>query len=282
MIKSVHLIESGLFKLDGGAMFGVVPQSIWKKMNPPDENNMCTWALRCLLIKTENRNILIDTGMGDKQDEKFRSHFYPHGDSHLITSIQKEGLKAEDITDVFLTHLHFDHCGGAVSKDLNGNLIPSFPKATYWSNQKHWNWASQPNERERASFLKENFIPLAEEGLLKWFDVNGQHPDWPEDIKIRYCNGHTEALMVIDFNLNGQNLIYPSDLIPSSHHIGMPYIMAYDIRPLETLLEKNQILQYALEHDSVIIFEHDPTHPFCKINKSETGRIQISGFDFQL
>ncbi|MBK9272228.1 MAG: MBL fold metallo-hydrolase [Saprospiraceae bacterium] len=259
-------------------MFGVVPKSLWKKMNPPDDNNMCTWALRCLLIQTEHRNILIDTGMGDKQDEKFKSHFYPHGDTHLLGSIGNLGLSPEDITDVFLTHLHFDHCGGAVQRDSRGELIPTFPKAVYWSNKLHWDWAFKPNDRERASFLRENFVPLLKHGMVKWIDSEGLHPDWPFELKVSFCNGHTEGLMILDFDFNGQNFIYPTDLIPSSYHISLPFIMAYDVRPLETLKEKSRILESALERNSIFVFEHDPIHPFASIHKNDFGKIQIAAY----
>jgi glyoxylase-like metal-dependent hydrolase (beta-lactamase superfamily II) len=166
MIQTIHIIDAGKFKLDGGAMFGVVPKSMWGKMNPPDENNMCTWGLSCLLIRTQDRNILVDTGMGTKQDERFRSHFSPHGDGSIEKSLTKLGLNVSDITDVFLTHLHFDHCGGAVERTMDGILQPAFPNAVYWTNERHWNWAIQPNDREKASFLKENFVPLLEHNKL--------------------------------------------------------------------------------------------------------------------
>ncbi len=162
MIRNLHYIDTGFFKLDGGAMFGVVPKTMWSKLNPPDENNMCTWAMRCILLETESRLILVDTGMGNKQDAKFMSHFHPHGDASLLNSISKLGYSPEDITDVILTHLHFDHCGGAVSKSESGSLFSTFPKAVYWSNEKHYKWAFSPNDREKASFLKENFVPLVE------------------------------------------------------------------------------------------------------------------------
>jgi glyoxylase-like metal-dependent hydrolase (beta-lactamase superfamily II) len=278
MIQSAHLIDAGLFKLDGGAMFGVVPKSMWQKLNPPDENNMCTWALRCLLLQTEDRKILVDCGMGDKQDAKFRSHFSPHGPGNLIHSIRSLGLEMEDITDVFLTHLHFDHCGGAVSRSENGTLIPTFPNARYWSNKRHWDWAIKPNEREKASFLPENILPLEESGVIHFLDQADALKEWPEEISFRYCDGHTEGLMILDFFLGDKHYIYPTDLIPSSFHIGLPYVMAYDVRPLDTLKEKNEVLEMAIQLDSTFIFEHDPIHPFAKVTKTESGRIQIAGY----
>lgn len=278
MILSAHLIDAGLFKLDGGAMFGVVPKAMWQKLNPPDDNNMCTWALRCLLIRTKDRNILVDCGMGDKQDAKFRSHFSPHGSGELLNSIRSAGLEPNEITDVFLTHLHFDHCGGAVLRDQDGTLKPTFPNAVYWSNQRHWDWASKPNEREKASFLRENFMPLQEAGVIRFLDNPDNLKDWPEELSFRYCDGHTEGLMILDFFVGEKHYIYPTDLIPSSYHIGLPYVMAYDVRPLDTLKEKNEILELALELDSTFIFEHDPVHPFAKVVKTESGRIQISEY----
>lgn len=274
MIRSVHFIDTGFFKLDGGAMFGVVPKSMWNKLNASDDNNMCTWSMRCLLIQTDDRKILVDAGMGDKQDERFRSHFYPHGDANLSKSLISLGVQNEDITDVFLTHLHFDHCGGAVSR-RDGHLIPTFPKAKYWSNQKHWSWALNPNERERASFLKENFVPLQEHGVIHFVDNPAHLQDWIPELQFFYCYGHTEALMVLHFEFNQNQYVYPSDLIPSSHHVGIPYIMAYDVRPLDTLKEKTELLHWVLEEDAKIIYEHDPALAISKIQKNEQGKIQL-------
>lgn len=278
MITSIHTIDSGLFKLDGGAMFGVVPKSMWHKLNPPDENNMCTWALRCLLIQTDTQNILIDTGMGDKQDEKFRSHFYPHGDGNLLKSLKAKGLEPEHITDVILTHLHFDHCGGAVTKSIDGKLIPTFPKAKYWTNQSHWDWAINPNERERNSFLKENFVPLLDHGVLRYIDDQSEVANFSDQIRLHFCNGHTKALMVVEFDFNNQNYIYPADLFPSSFHIPIPYVMAYDVEPLKTLSEKKKILNLAMDKNSIMIFEHDPQHIACNFKLNESGRISINNY----
>lgn len=268
----LYTIETGKFKLDGGAMYGVVPKQLWKKINPPDDNNMCTWSMRCLLIDTGTRKILVDTGIGDKQDEKFRSHFEPHGEEDLISSLAKVGCQPEDITDVFLTHLHFDHCGGAITHDENGDPTPTFPKATYWTNQKHYDWALNPNPRERASFLKENMVPLEKWGILKMVDVSDGE-EWLPGISVKYYNGHTEAMMALQIKVNGRTLLYNADLLPSAGHIGMPYVMAYDIRPLVSMAEKGQMLEEAVENGSILYFEHDPVLECATIKRNDRGRI---------
>ena len=270
----VFTIEAGKFKLDGGAMFGVVPKRMWQKINPPDENNMCTWSLRCLLIDTGERRILVDTGIGNKQDEKFRSHFEPHGDENLLSSIAKTGYAPEDISDVFLTHLHFDHCGGAISLDAQGKPVPTFPNAKYWTNKKHYQWALNPNPRERASFLKENMVPLEEWGILKMIDIpNGK--EWLPNIRIKYYNGHTEALMALQIHINGKTLLYNADLMPSAGHIGLPYVMAYDIRPLVTMKEKASMLGEAVDKHQVLFFEHDRSIECATVKRNERGRIVL-------
>ncbi len=269
----LSIIDAGLFKLDGGAMFGVVPKTMWNKLNPADDNNMCTWSMRSLLIEEEDRKILVDTGMGTKQSEKFRSFFHPHG-TNLHKSLAEHNLKVEDITDVFLTHLHFDHDGGAVS-NINGDLIPTFPNAKYWSNERHWNWAKAPNDREKASFLKENFMPLEEHKVINFIDVK-QDINWIKNIDIRYSYGHTEAMMSPIIHLpNGKRLIYCADLMPSSYHIPMPYVMCYDIRPLETLKEKEVLLNEAVDHGDILFFEHDPVNQCGTVKRNERGRIVI-------
>lgn len=266
-------VNAGYFKLDGGAMHGVVPKSMWQKANPSDDNNMCSWAMRCMLIEHGNYKILIDTGMGDKQDDKFFSFYYPHGDDTLQKSLQRHGFTAEDISDVFLTHLHFDHCGGAVRRE-GDTLVPVFPKAFYWSNEKHWQSASDPNEREKASFLKENFVPLADkEGLLRFVDV----PDggeWIQGINVRIVNGHTDAMMLPQINYNGTTVLYCADLFPSAAHISLPWVMAYDMRPLDTLKEKKKILMEAAAGGWVLFFEHDPKIECATVHEVD-GRIRI-------
>jgi len=265
-------INTGLFKLDGGAMFGVVPQQLWKRLNPPDANNMCTWAMRVMLIETDDRKIIVDTGIGYKQNEKFRSHFEPHGEDSLLNSLKKKGLQPEDITDVFLTHLHFDHSGGAVSKDADGNLFPTFPNATYWSNKSHWEWAMNPNPREKASFLKENFVPLQEAGQLKFIEEKDGVEFLP-GIHIQFVNGHTSMMMMLVIDYQKTKLVYCADLIPSSFHIGLPYVMAYDVQPLLTLKEKKWLLEKAEEENWILFFEHDPITECATLKKNERGRI---------
>lgn len=271
----LHTIDTGFFKLDGGAMFGIVPRRLWAKLHPPDENNMCTWAMRCLLIEQDDRRILIDTGIGDKQGAKFRSHFEPHGEDTLLGSITKCGFGAEDITDVLITHLHFDHVGGAVRYNDAGKLVPTFPNATYWSNKIHYDWAYSPNEKERASFLKENFVPLKDAGVLKFIEPAEQDVDWLPGIQIRFVFGHTEAMMVPIIDTGNGKLIYCADVIPSTYHIGMPYIMAFDVRPLRTLTEKERLLREALRDDAVLFFEHDPKIPCCRVGMDDQGRIVL-------
>ncbi len=271
----ISIINTGFFKLDGGAMFGVVPKRMWEKLNPPDANNLCTWAMRCLLIEMDNRKILIDTGIGDKQDPKFRSHFEPSGDDNLLKSLENKGVSASDITDVFFTHLHFDHCGGAVSKNEKGELYPTFPNAIYWTNKKHWNWANNPNPREAASFLKENFESLKAQKHIKFVDFKQNIELFP-NFNVFFSNGHTEAMMSVKINFNGKILFYCADIIPSSWHVNLPYVMAYDIRPLETLKEKALILEQAATEGWYLIFEHDPFTECATVKKDERGRITLA------
>ncbi|WP_235299034.1 MBL fold metallo-hydrolase [Portibacter marinus] len=271
----ISIVHAGLFKLDGGAMFGVVPKQLWNRLNPADENNMCTWAMRCLLIETDDRKILVDTGMGHKQDEKFKKHFEPHGPYDLIQSLADHDLKPGEITDVFLTHFHFDHVGGALVKDGN-NIVPQFPNATYWSNELHWEWALNANDREAASFLKENIVGLKEHGVIEFIDVV-QDITWIKNIGVKFFYGHTEAMMtpIITLN-NGKQYAYAADLMPSSYHIRMPYVMSYDIRPLDTLNEKKEFLEFAMENDIYIIFEHDPIYECGKVAKDDQQRFYFS------
>lgn len=265
---NLHVINTGYFKLDGGAMFGVVPKTIWQKLNPPDENNLCTWAMRCLLIEDEGKLILVDTGLGNKQSEKFFSYYQPHGVHSLQKSINQLGIDYSDITDVILTHLHFDHCGGAVSLNDRQTLIPTFKNATYWSHSKHWEWAEFPNAREKASFLKENFLPIRDSGQLKFTD---DEKFCTEKISFHVMNGHTEAMLLPEINYNGQALIYAADLFPSPHHIPVPYIMAYDTRPLVTLHEKEIFLNEIVAQRKLLFFEHDKSMECCSVEKSERG-----------
>lgn len=265
----LYTIDTEYFKLDGGAMFGVVPKSIWNKLNPADENNMCNWAMRCLLIEDGNKLILIDNGLGNKQSEKFFSYYYLHGDATLNSSLAKHGFHKDDITDVILTHLHFDHCGGSVDR-IDGKLIPAFKNATYWSNKRHWNWATNPNEREKASFLKENILPLQEHGQLK-FVPDEEGYQLFDNVKIRFVNGHTDAMMLPQINYNGRTIVYMADLLPATYHIPLPYVMAYDMFPLTTLNEKRSFLTEALANDYTLYFEHDPVTECCTLQQTERG-----------
>lgn len=263
----LYSLETGYFKLDGGAMFGVVPKSIWQRTNPADENNLCTWGNRLLLIEDGKRLTLIDTSLGDKQDEKFFGHYYRHGEATLDSSLAKHGFHRKDITDVILTHLHFDHCGGAIIRK-GDKLVPAFPNATYWSNEKHWNWAIHPNPREKASFLKENILPIQESGQLK-FIVEGEK--FSDLIAIRYANGHTESMMLPQIEYKGKTILYAADLLPSVGHIPLPYVMAYDVRPLVTMEERSSYWTEFVEKEYIIFFEHDPVHECCTLQQTEKG-----------
>lgn len=251
----IYSVNTGHFKLDGGAMFGVVPKSIWNKLNPADENNMCRWAMRSLLIEDGNRLILIDTGIGNKQDEKFFSHYYLHGDDTLDLSLKKIGFHREDITDVFLTHLHFDHCGGSIEFNSSKDRFESaFKNATYWSNEEHWKAATEPNPREKASFLKENILPIKETGQLKMIEKEG---NWLPNIDVYYMYGHTDAMMLPCITIGDKKVLYMADLIASYAHIRVPYVMGYDTRPLSVMEEKQRMLDFAVNENCVLFFEHD-------------------------
>jgi len=271
----LYTIDTGLFKLDGGAMFGVVPKKMWSKLNEPDSDNMCTWAMRCLLIEEGERRILIDTGIGEKQDAKFRSHFSPHGDDSLIGSLAKAGFAPDDITDVLLTHLHFDHVGGAVRRDNKGNLLPTFPNATYWTNKQHLDWALDPNPRERASFLKENIVPLLDHNCLKFVDVESG-VQFSDHIHLDFAYGHTEGLMVPFIKLpSGKTLVYTADLLPSHCHIGLPYVMSYDIRPLVTMEERAALYEKVVNTEHYIMFEHDKDMAIGQLGRNERNRVVL-------
>jgi glyoxylase-like metal-dependent hydrolase (beta-lactamase superfamily II) len=274
---NLYPIHAGYFKLDGGAMFGVVPKLIWNKINPADENNLCSWAMRCLLIAEGDRLILVDNGIGDKQAAKFFSHYYLHGEQTLEGSLEAAGFGKTDITDVLLTHLHFDHCGGSIIRS-GDRLIPAFPHARYWSNEKHWLWATQPNDREKASFLKENILPIKESGQLNLVPVpeattTDQVPasGFLPGLRLRFVNGHTAAMMLPQMEYKGRTVVFVADLLPSAGHLPLPYVMAYDMFPLTTLLEKKQFLEEAADRDYVLFFEHDPVNECCTVQRTEKG-----------
>jgi glyoxylase-like metal-dependent hydrolase (beta-lactamase superfamily II) len=272
----LYSIDTGLFKLDGGAMFGVVPKSMWNKINPADENNMCTWAMRCLLIEDGDRLMLVDNGIGNKQDEKFFGHYYLHGDNTLDSSLARHGFSKDDITDVLLTHLHFDHCGGSIVRE-GEKLVPAFKNATYFSNEDHWNWATQPNDREKASFLKENILPIKESGQLKFIYTSQQQgprlaeTGFTEGISLRFVNGHTNAMMLPQLQYKGRTIVFMADLLPSAGHIPIPYVMAYDMFPLTTLQEKKSFLTEAVEGNYILFFEHDAQRECCDLQQTEKG-----------
>ena len=264
----LYAIETGIFKLDGGAMFGVVPKVLWNKIYPADENNLCTWSMRSLLVDTGERKILIDTGMGDKQSDKFFSLYYYTDKTKMIESLAQYGYKPEDITDIVHTHLHFDHCGGTIKYDDNGNLVPTFPNATIWVGKKHWEIATKPNPRERASFLKENIFPMQESGKLQLIEDEGElFPNF----YVKIFNGHTQGQVIPHININGHWLVYGGDLFPSSAHIYEPYIMSYDMCAQITLEDKNRFFKEAIEKNYTIFFEHDYYNECATIYRTEKG-----------
>ena len=266
----LYTIDTGFFKLDGGAMFGVVPKSIWQKTNPADEFNLCSWAMRCLLIQEGDRLILIDNGIGYKQDERFLKHYHLHGDDTLEKSLANLKFSKDDITDVFLTHLHFDHCGGSIERQADGALVPAFKNATFWSNKEHWQWAIEPNDREKASFLKENILPIQESGKLKFIDtLDGV--SFTDNIQIRFAFGHTDSMMLPQISYKGKTILYMADMLPSVGHIPMPYVMSYDMFPLKTLKEKKKFLEEAVQNDYILFFEHDPVNECCTLQETEKG-----------
>ncbi|MDN3723060.1 MBL fold metallo-hydrolase [Aequorivita sp. SDUM287046] len=267
-------IEAGNFKLDGGAMFGVVPKSLWNKTNPADQHNMIDIAARCLLIEKGNRLTLIDTGMGNKQSEKFFGYYYRWGDYTLESSLKKHGFHPDDVSDVFMTHLHFDHCGGSVQWNKNGTgYEPAFKNATYWSNKDHWQWATEPNRREKASFLEENILPMQQSGQLKF--VAQPNCDFAEenelDFGILFVDGHTDKQMIPHINYKGKTLVFMADLLPTAGHLPLPFVMGYDTRPLLTLPEKEKFLKNAADNNFYLFLEHDAHNPIITVQNTDKG-----------
>ncbi len=269
----IYPLNTGNFKLDGGAMFGVVPKSLWEKTNPADANNLCEWSMRSLLIEDGNRLMLIDTGIGDKQSEKFFSHYYLSGNDSLNGNLKQLGFSPDDVTDVFLTHLHFDHCGGAIqwNKDRTG-FEPVFKNAHYWSTENHWQWAIEPNPREKASFLSENIMPIQESGQLKFVDRVGSFTkNVFNQMDVLFVDGHTESMMIPHIQYKGKTIVYMADLLPSVGHIPLPYVMGYDTRPLLTMTEKERFLKTACENEFILFLEHDSVNECCTLQLTEKG-----------
>ena len=268
-------IETGNLKLDGGAMFGVVPKVLWSKVYPADENNLANWSMRCLLIIDEDRKILIDNGIGNKQDEKWLSYYYLNGDNTLENSLFKVGFSKKDITDVIITHMHFDHCGGSVEGDEENGFHLAFPNATYWTSKQQYNWAVNPNRREKASFLKENILPIKESGQLKLIEKEGEYIP---NITFKLYNGHTDGQVIPHINTGNKTVVFMADLMPSSAHIPMPWIMAYDARPLQTLKDRERFYTEALKNNYILFFEHDIYHEAGTLKNTPKGvRIDKTG-----
>ncbi len=279
---TVYPLNTGNFKLDGGAMFGVVPKTLWSRTNPADENNMCNWSMRSILIHDGNRLILIDAGIGDKQSEKFFSHYYMNGNDSLSGNLSKLGFSKEDITDVFLTHLHFDHCGGAIqwNKDHTG-FEPAFKNATYWSTENHWKWATEPNPREKASFLTENILPIQESGQLKFVERTGNFTQNVfSNFDVLFVDGHTESMMIPHIQYKNKTLVFMADLLPSTGHIPLPFVMGYDTRPLITMGEKALFLNEAANKEFVLFLEHDSVNECCTLINTEKGVRLKDSFSF--
>lgn len=266
---TLHTIHTGNFKLDGGAMFGVVPKVLWQRNYPADENNLCNWAMRSLLIEQDDRKILIDTGIGNKQSSKFFSHFHLNGPHSLETSLAQIGLDAKDITDVIHSHLHFDHCGGSVKwNDEKSGYTLTFPNATYWAGKEQWEWAIDPNDREKPSYLTENLLPMQESGQLRFIEDEGLL--FP-DVEIKFFHGHTRGQIIPHIHYHGHTLVFMADLLPSTAHIPLPYIMAYDIDPLKTLEEKKRFFTEALKDKYILFFEHDLNTECCTLKSGKKG-----------
>ena len=270
---NLYPINAGNFKLDGGAMFGVVPKSLWQKTNPSDSNNLIDLTARCMLIESGSRLILVDAGMGDKQSEKFFSYYKPWGDDSLIRSINNAGFSIDEITDVFLTHLHFDHCGGATVLNNNNVSVPLFKNAKYWSNKNHWDWATSPNSREKASFLNENLIPIEESGQLCFLDVKSPGFNHYDELgfDVLFVDGHTEKQMIPKVSCSGKEVVFMADLLPTAGHIPLPYIMGYDVRPLTTLKEKRGFLNLAVKEEYCLFMEHDAHNEIITLKETEKG-----------
>ncbi|MBT8309652.1 MAG: MBL fold metallo-hydrolase [Flavobacteriaceae bacterium] len=271
----LYPIEAGNFKLDGGAMFGVVPKSLWQRTNPADNNNMIDIAARCLLIEDGNRLTLIDNGMGNKQSEKFFGYYYPWGDYSIDKSLKEIGFHRDDITDVFLTHLHFDHCGGSIqwNKGKTG-YEPAFKNARFWSNEDHWQWATQPNKREKASFLSENIMPIEESGQLMFSSLPKQGNNTGDSslgFRIFYVDGHTDKQMIPMIEYNGKTICFMADLLPTVGHLPIPFVMGYDTRPLLTLGEKENFLNLAADNNYYLFLEHDSQHELITVQHTEKG-----------
>lgn len=270
---TIYPLNTGNFKLDGGAMFGVVPKSLWQRTNPADDNNMCDWSMRCLLIEDGSRLMLVDCGIGDKQSEKFFSHYYLSDSNSMLPNLKKLGFSPEDITDVFLTHLHFDHCGGAIRRRKDGNgFEPVFPNAIYWSNEHHWQWATEPNPREKASFLSENILPIQESGQLNFISRKDNFTEnaFP-NIDVLFVDGHTDSMMIPHIHYKGKTLVFMADLLPSVGHIPLPYVMGYDTRPLITMEEKGLFLNHAADREFVLFLEHDSVNECATLEHTEKG-----------
>lgn len=271
---NLYPINAGNFKLDGGAMFGVVPKKLWNRTNPADNNNMIDIAARCLLIEDGKRLILIDTGMGNKQSEKFYSYYSLWGNDTIDKSLAKYGFHRDDITDVFMTHLHFDHCGGTIKYNKNRTLLePAFKNAHFWSNKKHWQWATQPNRREQASFLKENILPMEACGQLKFTQLpkNDLLKKSALGFDVFFANGHTEKQMIPMINYNGKTICFMADLLPTVGHLPIPFVMGYDTRPLLTLNEKEKFLNLAADNNYYLFLEHDAHNELITVQHTDKG-----------
>ena len=265
----LHIINTGTFKLDGGATFGVVPKTIWQKVWPADENNLCTWALRCLLIETEERKILIDCGIGDKQDENYLKHFHIVGQRNFDEILSEKGFSTNDITDVIFTHLHFDHCGGAVKHNADrSGFEPTFKNAIYWVSKSQWDLANNPNPREKASYLKENYLPLFENGMIKFIESDSS---LYKDLSVKLYSGHTMGQVIPYINYHGKTLVYMGDFIPTVFHFPLPWVVSYDTSPLISMAEKEKFLNEAIENNYTLFFEHDLFHECCTLTRTEKG-----------